>query len=49
MLEIFVAVGLTIMCIAGIFYLFRRQDMYIERIKRERGEGDDDDNGGIRH
>jgi len=47
MLEIFVAVGLTIMCIAGIFYLFRRQDRYIERLRDERD--DDDDNGGIRH
>jgi len=47
MLETFVAVGLIIMSIAGIFYLFRRQDMYVERMKRD--YGDDDDNGGIRH
>ena len=46
MLETFIAVGLIIMSIAGVFYLFRRQDRYIERLRDER---DDDDNGGIRH
>jgi len=45
LLEIFIAIGLAIMSIAGIFYLFRRQDMYVERLKDDR----DDDNGGIRH
>jgi len=48
LIEIFVAIGLTIMSIAGLFYLFRRQDRYIERMKYGRDE-DDDDNGGIRH
>jgi len=46
MLETFIAVGLIIMSIAGVFYLFKRQDRYIERLRDER---DDDDNGGIRH
>ena len=46
MLEFFIAAGLIIMSIAGVFYYIKRQDRWIERMK---GEGDDDDNGGIRH
>ena len=40
-----IAIGLAIMSVAGIFYLFRRQDMYVERLKGDR----DDDDGGIMH
>jgi hypothetical protein len=35
LLEIFIAIGLAIMSVAGIFYLFRRQDMYAEKIKKD--------------
>jgi hypothetical protein len=38
-LPIWVALGLAIMCIAGVWYMFKAQDRYIERLKRDR-DGD---------
>ena len=44
-----IALGLSIMVGAGIWYLFRRQDMQIERYKKEyRDNDDEDDNGSLR-
>jgi len=34
-LSLLIAIGLTIMSVAGIFYLFRRQDMYAEKVKKD--------------
>ena len=37
-LPYWVAAGLILFCIAGVWYMFKAQDKYIEKLKRNKGD-----------
>jgi len=43
-LPVWIAIGLVIMCVAGVWYMFKRQDRYIDKLKQQR----DNDDGSLR-